>query len=362
MHDGIRRATKMWLSEMAMYAPIESGFSVHPIFFTRNLIRYSYQYFNDDKTNGFVSVNGRELCIEKESVIFFPAYDVFVPELKIDFKPISAKAKIVSVIYDLLPITNPEWFPNPGTSARFEAAIQKQLLFSDKIIVNSSQVKRNLCRYVSKNKIKFHPEDVIVVGLPGLSTAQKVRQKNENKSKSKITNFLMVGTIEPRKGHDEVLVEFKKALISGLPVRLTIIGRPGWSSEMVIRNLEKLEKDFPKDFRWLRNAGNQEVLEAYLRTDLVIVASRDEGFGLPVVESLSQRKATIVRDIDVLKEVSQDCAITFGPGADYASLYEVFLNAKSVLKKGEDKALEFVPTSPNQSANLLLSHIKAVKF
>ena len=50
-------------------------------------------------------------------------------------------------------------------------------------------------------------------------------------------SFLMVGTIEPRKGHAQVLAAFEKLWDSGHDLRLVIVGRPGWMVEALLEKL-----------------------------------------------------------------------------------------------------------------------------
>lgn len=44
-------------------------------------------------------------------------------------------------------------------------------------------------------------------------------------------SFLMVGTLEPRKGHQQVLDAFELLWDSGIDVNLVVVGKVGWMSE-----------------------------------------------------------------------------------------------------------------------------------
>ena len=51
--------------------------------------------------------------------------------------------------------------------------------------------------------------------------------------------YIMVGTIEPRKGHKTVLDAFKNLLNSDIDVQILIIGKDGWSNQQFKTELRK---------------------------------------------------------------------------------------------------------------------------
>lgn len=120
----------------------------------------------------------------------------------------------------------------------------------------------------------------------------------------------MVGTIEPRKGHADVLDAFDRLWAEGDRTRLVIAGRQGWKVE----TLSIVCKAIP-------NAGNSfsgwrtdddTLLMLYRASCGLIMASKGEGFGLPIIEAAYFNKPVLVRDIPVFKEIA-------GSGASYFS-------------------------------------------
>ena len=66
-------------------------------------------------------------------------------------------------------------------------------------------------------------------------------------------------------------------------------------------------------FSWLPKASDATLRGLYRSATSLIAASRDEGFGLPIVEAAKHGLPIIARDIPVFREVGCD-------GADYFSV------------------------------------------
>ena len=57
---------------------------------------------------------------------------------------------------------------------------------------------------------------------------------------------------------------------------------------------------------WLRDASDEELRLEYLEADLLVMASRGEGFGLPIVEALAHGTPVVARDLPVFRELLGD--------------------------------------------------------
>lgn len=242
-----------------------------------------------------------------------------------------SRVLVASVVYDLLPITNPEWF-KPGKGVLFFIwlrAIAKQ----DLLLAISESTELELRSQLSiltdgdlpqisrlKLSSKFAPK----------SSRQTCRRKRRPPDS---TCFLMVGTIEPRKGYDEVLETFQSIWESGGSPKLKIVGRKGWKCARTIRKIRFLiDSGYP--LRWESDCSDEDLFVEYQNADAVIVASYSEGFGLPVLEAQSMQLPVIVRDIPVFREISSPRAIYFG-GHSSPSLREVIVETAAHLSDGE---------------------------
>lgn len=133
--------------------------------------------------------------------------------------------------------------------------------------------------------------------------------------------FLMVGTLEPRKRHADVLVAFERLWAEGEDMGLHIIGKPGWMTEDVIGKLRN-HPEANRRLVWTAGATDADLERAYSAAHAVIAASEAEGFGLPVVEALSRGTPVIASDIPVFREIAGRHA-DFFPMGDSAALAEI---------------------------------------
>ena len=98
-------------------------------------------------------------------------------------------------------------------------------------------------------------------------------------------SILAVGTIEPRKNYP-ILLDAFECLVSeqgdDAPV-LTVVGNIGWMSEQVEQRLLALQAI--GKCRWLRNASDKELSNAYAKASIFTYLSLSEGFGYPPFEA-----------------------------------------------------------------------------
>lgn len=361
LRDGIRRVSRMWLDGLVQLDPLLHKIRVHPIMFEGNNLLHNYELFKGSNANGFGHpIHSKIVIPDLGSKLLIPAYDTFRPERNIDFSQIACNVQITSVIYDLLPISNPEWFPiDEVESIKFEKSILKQLFYSTKVIVNSSQVKAAVLDFAANSHLDFSEEDVRVIPLPSFNTLNnEVHQVNLPNDSFSTNRFLMVGTIEPRKGHGEVIDAFITAKPDSPELKLTIVGRLGWGVDEVVKKIKLCKDLYPQDFSWLSNVSDPELIQTYSDSDAVIVASKGEGFGLPVVESLANGKATFIRGISVLEEVSKGHAVTFGSQKDYESILHLFKDSEKAIKMAKQKAFGFTPNRLEDNLSDILNFMR----
>lgn len=116
-------------------------------------------------------------------------------------------------------------------------------------------------------------------------------------------SFLMVGTLEPRKGHTQVLDAFDSLWREGQDINLVIVGKVGW---MVENLLERLHSHSELNCRLilLNGISDQYLEKVYCASTCLISASYGEGFGLPLIEAAQFKLPIIARDIPVHREVA----------------------------------------------------------
>lgn len=117
--------------------------------------------------------------------------------------------------------------------------------------------------------------------------------------------FLMVGTIEPRKGHACVLRAFDKLWRDGVDANLLIVGQPGWNTRLLRAQLE-FHPELDRRLFLRAKTSDGELRAAYEQATALIMASRLEGFGLPVIEAERFGCPLILSDIPVFREAAAD--------------------------------------------------------
>jgi FkbM family methyltransferase len=146
-----------------------------------------------------------------------------------------------------------------------------------------------------------------------------------------IVKILCVGTVEPRKNHLLLLSAFAKAATwSTRRVELYIVGRstvPELAEE--VRRITELA---PNIF-WEQEADDTRLHALFLECDFTVYPSLEEGFGLPILESLWNARPCICRNSGAMAEVAMAGGCLMVDTADEASL------AHAIYRLTEDHGL-----------------------
>jgi glycosyltransferase involved in cell wall biosynthesis len=167
---------------------------------------------------------------------------------------------------------------------------------------------------------------------------------------------LMVGTLEPRKGHEQALAAFERMWDLGSNARLLIVGKAGWMVEELVRRIRSHNQNGSRLF-WVESASDAALAEFYRSSDLLLAASYAEGFGLPLIEAALHGLPTLARDIPVFREVAGSTAVFFTAetGEELAEAIERQLDAGT---EGMRSIPGTVPTTWAESARLLMDVIE----
>lgn len=143
---------------------------------------------------------------------------------------------------------------------------------------------------------------VRTVALPGeFAESPRVKEVLRTTGAGTIV-ILCVGTVEPRKNHLKLLQAFAGARArSVVPMRLIIAGRrtePGLARD--------LEAHIGRDpsISWEEDADDGRLRQLHMECDFTVYPSLEEGFGLPIVESLWYAKPCICADFGAMAEVA----------------------------------------------------------
>ena len=116
---------------------------------------------------------------------------------------------------------------------------------------------------------------------------------------------LVVGSHEPRKNHVAVLHAAELLWREGLAFSLTFIGGNSWNSEAFTDNLARL-KSAGRPVEAISAADDDLLFGGYRSARFTVFPSLNEGFGLPVTESLSCGTPVITSRYGSMAEIGAD--------------------------------------------------------
>lgn len=230
---------------------------------------------------------------------------------------------VVFLLYDLIPATRPSVFPK-AFSEGFSRWVRMVAKHADLVLAISGYT-RNQFKNFLKREFLMTRARVEVIRLGGDFTPRGKPRPGSAQSADTTRrfgfDFLMVGTIEPRKGHLQMLEVFGKLGQKRNDIRLTISGRLGWLSVDERARFQELIASPNVSFRGY--TSDRELNGLYASSDCLLLGSFDEGYGLPIVEAANHGLPILARNIEAFKEVGRD-AISYFYGADVESIAAEF--------------------------------------
>lgn len=225
-------------------------------------------------------------------------------------------AKVHVVVYDVLPLTRPEWFSS-GTVRHFRKWFEVLARETDQAICISDKVVRDLRRRLERSKgqsqlviSRIPMGGDISASVPSLGIGEPASWLLERiRFRSAV---LMVGTIEPRKGYDVALAAFEH-LWRTMPAEapdLLVIGNRGWKTEALQRRISSHPENGRRLY-WLQGVSDEALCRFYKVCRCLLMTSYDEGFGLPLIEASAHGRPILARNLSVFREQGLPNAIFF---------------------------------------------------
>jgi glycosyltransferase involved in cell wall biosynthesis len=163
----------------------------------------------------------------------------------------------------------------PDDALTLRTSERAALACTRSVIVTSAATARTLAREFGV------PEERITVAEPGTDRVAVVRRKQTG-----AVALLAVGAVVPRKGYD-VLIEALAGLID-LPWRLTIVGDCGRHLPTVTQLRADIERHRLSPRVAIEDAvSDQRLAAVYAASDLFVLASHYEGFGMAYAEAIA---------------------------------------------------------------------------
>lgn len=315
---GIQRVVRHILDELLNTQP--PGYRVEPIYLDNDgVFRYARSYCNRRYFAG-ESLPADE-PVEFTQDDFYLGLDLtahLVPEHLELFRGLRNRGiKLCFIVYDLLPILRPDCF-RPELLPMFRAWYESISEVADSVMCISRSVADEFETWLHQSRpLRERP---LHIGYFHLGADMGPVTKNVAESGARVDSrlahivggptILMVGTIEPRKGHLQALGAFEELWRRGSNVNLLIVGQPGWLSASLIQMLRKHPQLGRKLF-WFEKAGDDLLLAAYEQSSALLMASEGEGFGLPLIEAVRHGLPLITRDLPVFREIVGEAGYYF---------------------------------------------------
>lgn len=215
--------------------------------------------------------------------------------------------RAVTTIHDLIPLRFPDHAPQ-SKKARFLPLFRKVLHEAAKRSTRIATVSHvsaediHTLLHVPKNKIHAIHNGVSPDFIAPAQPRGAFHQKRES------IELLYVGRADPYK-NIERLVEVVNALRHryNCPARLTLVGAPDprYSEPQQTINKHGLQHAI----HWTGFVRDQQLIEHIQQADVMVHASRYEGFGLQIIEAMACGIPVVCSNAGSLPEVAGDAAI-----------------------------------------------------
>ena len=245
-----------------------------------------------------------------------PAVDADVVLAPTPLWPCRPVPPSVVVVHDAVPWTHPETLTPRGVAwhRRVVAAAARTAAL---VVVPTQAVADELAAHVDLREVLVVGEGVTAdLALPADADARAAALDLPERF------LLTVATLEPRKGLDVLLAALGTPGAPDLP--LLCAGQPGWGGQDPLAMAAQAGLA-PGRVRLLGRVSDPDLAVLLDRATALVVPSRAEGFGLPLLEAMAVGTPVVTSDAPALVEVGGGAArvTPLDPGALAKALAEV---------------------------------------
>jgi len=240
-------------------------------------------------------------------ILFSPAYWHDIDPMI--YRHISASGcKIVILVHDILPILYPQYYHYPWRE-HFTQNLLATFSYADAHFAVSQFTRDCVVDFAKAHGVPTPSVGIAINGLDDLGALDSLSLEAIPTS-ANLRDFLMdhptflmmVGSIEPKKGHGYIIEQLSILWDAGYELPLLIVGRKGWMWEMVVEAINQHPCKGSKLF-WFTDMNDHDLVIAFRRARFLVFGSEAEGFGLPMIESLHFGCPVIALDTPISREV-----------------------------------------------------------
>jgi glycosyltransferase involved in cell wall biosynthesis len=148
------------------------------------------------------------------------------------------------------------------------------------------------------------PESKILVVYNGISSIFNSNKRVKFKKPSR-PYILTVSSHHPRKNYKRLIEAFEN--LKEKDIDLYVIGN------FINHFANKNDYQEQSNIKFLKNISDQQLLGYYQNADLFVFPSLYEGFGIPLIEAMSQNLTCVASDIPVFREIGDESVIYVDP-------------------------------------------------
>ena len=228
--------------------------------------------------------------------------------------PLGGGARVVVTVHDAVPWTHPETLTPRGVAWHRRMA-ERVAARADAIVVPTRAVADALADHLVLRRVEVIGEGVSAdLALPA-DAADRARRLGLPDG----GYLLSLATLEPRKGLDVLIRALARTERPAPP--LLLVGQPGWGG-VDPAELAGQEGLPPDRVRALGRLSDADLAVVLARATVLVMPSRAEGFGLPVLEAMAAGTPVVCSADPALVEVGGD-AVRSAPVGDADALAAV---------------------------------------
>ena len=268
-----------------------------------------------------------------------------------------SKFKLINVVYDLIPIFEPQFFGGLVT-AQYTNYMFEAVKNCDLLLPISKSTDKDIARFCELIDSSSPMTKVIRLG-DEVSNDERAKKPEWLRAE----HFsLCVGTIEIRKNHMLLYYAYKKLLSSGeKPPLLIIVGKRGWYTGDVVMLFEQ-DPEINKYIVLTENVSDEELVWLYENCMFTVYPSLYEGWGLPVAESLARGKSVLCSSQSSIPEAGGDLAEYFSPynPRECADLISQYSSVDTRVKKEKEIRKNYKITTWEDCYNQVNKYLKEI--
>jgi glycosyltransferase involved in cell wall biosynthesis len=272
---------------------------------TRNELEY-FAKWNGPKTDNWsqwqdpAQVRPEDWLLVPELTTYLPSHSLLA--LRQYTRRLGLRCGII--FYDAIPWKMASLYPQAASDAHAEYMCN--LAEFDKVFPISSHSKAELIKFYAHGAVRLnsftHRFETCELAGEFFETPRIKAIKEPGESSARI-KILCVSTVEPRKNHLVLLEAFAQLQrMTTLPIELVILGNDPYDD--LAKQVQAIA-DRLSSVHWIRHSSDIELQKIYAECDFTVYPSVEEGYGLPIVESLWNARPCICSNQGAMGEIAR---------------------------------------------------------